>query len=258
MNSSLTQLKSAMARRGRQAAPLRLFFRNDDVDEAEATLRRLLGLFLERETPINLGVIPGRLTAECAELLARSVSAAPALVELDQHGWRHLNHEREGRKCEFGPSRTYAEQLADIARGQAQMTEAFGPNWFPVFIPPWNRCTEETHRAIDQLGFRALSAKQGDFVVTGYRFKEISITLDLYRWKGGARLKSPEEIVDDLIAQLSRQQMVGVMLHHKMMDEQAFSFLGSLLDTLAGRLAVRFHTFQSLLRLSDEAPRRAV
>lgn len=247
-----------MARRGRQVEPLRLFFRNDDVDEDESTLRRLLELFLEREKPINLGVIPGRLTAECAELLARSVSAAPALVELNQHGWRHLNHERDGRKCEFGPSRTYAEQLTDIARGQARMTEAFGPNWFPVFIPPWNRCAEETYHAIDQLGFRALSAKQGDSVMTAYRFKEISITLDLYLWKGGARLKSPEEIVGDLIAQLSRQQPIGVMLHHKIMDEQAFSFLGSLLDALAGRPAVGFHTFQSLLRLSDEAPQIAV
>src|SRR5215813_11805038 len=128
MNSSLARLKSALARPRRQAAPLRLFFRDDDVDEDEATLRRLLRLFLERNAPVNLGVIPGRLTAACAELLARSLAAAPALLELNQHGWRHDNHEREGRKYEFGASRTYAEQLADVAQGQARMTEAFGPN----------------------------------------------------------------------------------------------------------------------------------
>jgi hypothetical protein len=248
MNFSLTRLKSSLAQ---QAAPPRIFFRDDDVDEDEAALRRLLRLFLERNTPINLGVIPGRLTAACAGLLAESAGATPALVELNQHGWLHLNHEREGRKCEFGPSRTCAEQLADIALGRARMTEAFGPNWFPVFIPPWNRCTEETHRAIDHLGFRALSAKRGSSVVTGYRFEEISITLDLYRWNEGARLKSPEEVVDDLIAQLSRRQAIGVALHHKVMDERAFSFLASLLDTLASHPAARFHTFQSLLQLSD-------
>jgi hypothetical protein len=256
MNSSLTRLKSALARRGQQAAPLRLFFRDDDVDEDEATLGRLLRLFLERNTPINLGVIPGRLAVACAELLAESVGATPALLGLNQHGWLHLNHEREGRKCEFGPSRTYAEQSADIAQGRARMTEAFGPNWFPVFIPPWNRCTEETHRALDHLGFRALSAKQGGTVVTGYRFEEISITLDLYRWNEGARMKSPEEIVDDLIAQLSRRQPIGVALHHKVMDERAFSFLVSLLDTLASHPTARFHTFQSLLdmKLAGNCP----
>jgi hypothetical protein len=245
MNSSLGRLKSALAL---QAAPLRIFFRNDDVDEDEPPLRRLLGLFLERNTPINLGVIPGRLTAACVELLAQSAGESPELLELNQHGWRHLNHEREGRKCEFGASRTYAEQLADIAQGQARMTEAFGPNWSPVFIPPWNRCTEETRRAIDQLGFRALSAKQESSVVTGYKFEEISITLDIFRWNGGARLKPPEEIVDEMITQLSRRQTIGVALHHKVMDDQAFFFLGFLLDTLAAHPAIGFHTFQSLLQ----------
>jgi hypothetical protein len=241
-------LKSALAQ---QNTPVRIFFRNDDVDNDEALLRRLLQLFVERNTPINLGVIPGLLTDECAELLAESVGAAPALLVLNQHGWRHQNHEREGRKCEFGASRAYGEQLADIMQGQARMTEAFGPNWSPVFIPPWNRCTEETRRAIDHLGFRALSAKQGSSVVTGYQFEEISITLDIYRWSGGARMKSPEEVIGELIAQLSRQQTIGVVLHHKVMDEQAFYFLGSLLDTLAAHPfagAVSFHTFQSLLR----------
>jgi hypothetical protein len=251
MNSSLARLKSALARPMRQAAPLRFFFRDDDVDEDEATLRRLLRLLLERNTPINLGVIPGRLTAACAELLAQSAGAAPAMLELNQHGWLHLNHEREGRKCEFGPGRTYAEQLADVAQGRERMTEAFGQNWFPVFIPPWNRCTEDTYRALDHLGFRALSAKRGGSVVTGYRFEDISITLDLYRWNDGACLKSPEDVVDGLIAQLLPQQTIGVALHHKVMDERAFSFLASLLDTLASHPTARFHTFQSLLGASD-------
>jgi hypothetical protein len=251
MNSPLARLKSALARPGRQAAPLRLFFRDDDVDEDEETLRRLLRLFRERNTPINLGVIPGRLTAACAELLAHSVGAAPAMLELNQHGWLHLNHEREGRKCEFGPGRTYAEQLADVAQGRERMTEAFGQNWFPVFIPPWNRCTEDTYRALDHLGFRALSAKRGSSVVTGYRFEDISITLDLYRWNDGARLKTPDEVVDSLIAQSLLQQTIGVALHHKVMDERAFSFLASLLDTLGSHPAVRFHTFQSLSGAGD-------
>ncbi|HKQ72485.1 MAG TPA: DUF2334 domain-containing protein [Blastocatellia bacterium] len=251
MHSPIDQLKSALAQRQQQATPLRLFFRNDDVDEDESALWRLARLFLHRNTPINLGVIPGRLTEACGELLAQAVSDAPALIELNQHGWRHINHEREGRKSEFGPGRAYAEQYADIALGQARMTEAFGPNWFPVFIPPWNRCSEDAYRALDQLGFRALSAKQGNAAAPGYRFKEISITLDLYRWRGGACLKPPEEIVGDLTAQLSQLQTIGVMLHHKVMDEQAFSFLCSMLDTLASYPIVRFYTFQSLLRLGD-------
>jgi hypothetical protein len=251
MNFSLDQLGSALARRQQQEAPINIFFRDDDVDEDETTLRRLLRLFLRRKIPVHLGVIPGLLTEAGGELLAQTVDDSPELIELNQHGWRHINHEPEGRKCEFGPSRTYDEQLADIARGQERMTAAFGSRGFPVFIPPWNRCGESVYRALDHLGFRALSAKQGNSLVTGYRFQEISITLDLYRWKGAASLKPPEEIVHELIEQSQRQHTIGVMSHHKVMDERAFSFLDSLLDALAASPIVRFHTFQSLLLLSD-------
>ena len=203
--------------------------------------------FIERDVLLRRhgGAVP---PAPLVEILL-GTPAAPATLELNQHGWRHANHEREGRKCEFGPSRAYAEQLADIAHGQARMTEAFGPHWFPVFIPPWNRCVEDTYRALDQLDFRALSVKQGHSVVTGYRFKEISITLDLFNWRGGASLKPAEEFIDELVAQLSQRRTIGVMLHHEVMDELAFAFLESLLDALATHPSADFHTFRSLLQL---------
>jgi len=251
MKFSFEQLNSALKRREQAGAPLQIFFRDDDVDEDEATLRRLLGLFQRQKIPVNLGVIPGLLTEAGGELLAQTFDNSPDLVEMNQHGWRHINHEPEGRKCEFGPSRTYADQLADIERGQERMTAVFGERWRPVFIPPWNRCSEDAYRAIDHLGFCALSAKQGASVVTGYRFQEISITLDLYRWKNGPSLKPPEEIVHEIVDQSLKRQRIGVMTHHKVMDEGAFDFLDSLLGALAQSPIVRFHTFQSLALLND-------
>jgi hypothetical protein len=250
MNPFLVQLEAAFEQRQRQAAPLHLFFRDDDVDEDEAPLRRLLQLFLRWKTPINLGVIPGRLTAAGCELLRQSVSTAPPLLELNQHGWQHRNHERAGRKCEFGPSRTFAEQLADIAQGQARMNEAFGSDWFPVFIPPWNRCTEATCQVLDQLGFRGLSRDRGKSLGAGYRFRELPITLDLYRWRDGAQLRPTEEIVSDLIGQIMQGELIGVMLHHKVMDEEAFAWVATLLQVFKRHTAVQCHTFQQLLELT--------
>ncbi len=252
MNQPWPQLQTSLGRLQADGRTINLFFRDDDVDEDEESLQRLLRLFSGRDTPINLAIIPGLLTDGAIELLKECQAGKPGLICLNQHGWRHVNHEREGRKCEFGSSRSFAEQFEDIARGQARLNEAFGDNWFPAFIPPWNRCAEVTFQALDQLGYQVFSAKQGGAAVTGYGFQEISITLDLYRWQGGASLKPPEEIVDDLIAQLLQRQTIGLMLHHKVMDEKAFSFLGSLLDALAPHPVVRFHTFRSLLQLSNE------
>lgn len=221
-----------------------VFFRDDDVDEDEPALRRLLHLFAQKNASVILGVIPARLTSECVELLAQF----SACIEIVQHGWQHVNHELTGRKCEFGPGRSFDEQHADIARGQARMHEAFGHNWFPAFIPPWNRCTASTHQALDQLGFRVLSQLHKDAPpLTGFSWQEISVTLDLFRWKDGATLKPQEELLQAIVQQFSQPQPIGIMLHHKVMHGEAFLFLEQLLDALRQAPNVRFHKFESLL-----------
>lgn len=250
MNHLLAELKSKLENLEAEEKALHIFFRDDDVDEDEVSLRRLLNLFLYRQVPVNLGVIPERLTDLAVRLLAQSHHTFPDLIELNQHGWQHINHERTGKKCEFGISRTYSEQLEDIARGKAKITEAFGHDWFPVFIPPWNRCTAATYEALDQLGFLVLSKKQGECPVSGYRFREISITLDLYRWKGAVALRPLEEIIGDLIEQIEQRKTLGIMLHHKVMADEAFSFLERLLEIFSQYSIVCYHTFQSILRMA--------
>jgi hypothetical protein len=237
-----------------EARVIDIFFRDDDVDEDVDSLRPLLDLFLTLQTPVNLEVIPGLLTDAAIRMLRQ---CPPSLVELNQHGWRHVNHEREGRKCEFGASRSYEQQLEDIADGQRRMNEAFGDGWSPVFTPPWNRCAEVTFRALDQLGYAALSKSHDEHPATGHKFREISITLDLNRWKGDPAMKSPESIIGELVTQMYELDTIGIMLHHKVMDSTAFSLLERLIETLRAYPRVRFHTFRSLLSLGESAPLRA-
>lgn len=247
MNPLFAPLQTALSQRPPNAAPLSLFFRDDDVDEDEASLQRLLELFLHSKTPINLGVIPGRLTDAAIALLLAHKREHPQLIELDQHGWQHLNHELADKKCEFGPSRSFAEQFADIAVGQARMQAAFGAAWFPVFIPPWNRCTEATARALDELGFRILSRDYGQAAFASFQFRELPVTLDLYHWRGGATLRPVEELIQALIEQIEQAQTIGVMLHHKVMNDDAFAFVGELLQLFQQAPNVERHTFESLL-----------
>ncbi len=239
--SSLDELQS-------QRQTVDLFFRDDDVDDDEASLRILLDFFIRREVPVNLEIIPGCLTDPAIALIRRHQDSRPDLFELNQHGWRHINHEREGRKCEFGPSRSFDEQAADIAAGKKILADAFGDAFSPVFTPPWNRCTTDTYRALDQLGFEALSKKSGKDAPADYSFRELSVTLDLYHWKNGVKMKAPDEFVGELVSQMRELDIVGVMLHHKVMDVSAFELLESLLSELRSRRFVRFHTFQSLLK----------
>ncbi len=248
MKEAIEQLRLTLDRLSERQRTVNVFFRNDDVDEDEACLRTLLHLFEESSTPVNLEIIPARLTEPGIELLRQRAYAQPALFELNQHGWQHVNHESQGRKCEFGISRSFDEQLADISRGKEVLEQAFGEVFSPVFTPPWNRCTDVTHRVLDQLGFQALSKLNSEPPVTGHRFREISVTLDLFRWKSGATMKAPQEFVVELTSQLLALDTVGVMLHHKVMDEAAFELVRLIVNELRRSDAIRIHNFQNLLK----------
>jgi len=247
VKNELAQLRSSLDRFRSEGREIDLFFRDDDVDEDEGSLRRLLGVFLEGEAPVNLQIIPDRLTPAAASLLLRHHGLRPDLFELNQHGWRHINHEREGRKCEFGPSRNFDEQLADIVSGRKALEESLGAAFSLVFTPPWNRCTAETLRALDLLGFQGYSGFRSGEPVSGYVFRDVSVTLDLHRWRDGVVMKRVDEIVSELIAQLRELDTIGVMLHHKVMDEDGFDFLSRLLRELSGSRVINLHRFQSLL-----------
>ena len=226
---------------------IKVFLRDDDIDTDEETLRSLADITISNHVPLNLEIIPGSLTGRTIRFLKNLKRIDPPLIEFNQHGWQHLNHEKEGRKCEFGVSRNIDQQREDISRGKAILEDAFPLKFFPVFTPPWNRCTPDTFKVLDELGFLVLSKDQGKQPIAGYGFQEISTSLDLYRWKGGASMKGPEEIVTDLIGQMTSQSVIGLLLHHKVMDATAFDFLDDLLKTLRSSPLIQFHSFHSLV-----------
>ena len=234
---------------------VRIFFRDDDVDEDEETLHRMVKIFLRHNVPVNLEIIPARLTKTAVRALRQYHNFWPHLLGLNQHGWQHLNHEPTGRRCEFGPARSFEQQLHDISQGRAVLEEAFSTGFFPAFTPPWNRCTAATFSALDELGFQVLSKDQGREAVTGYSFQEISITLDLYRWRNGAEMKAPAAIISELSEQLSARDPIGIMLHHKVMDETACELLELLICELNHQPGLEFHTFQSLSESIGTVPR---
>ncbi|MDC4206937.1 MAG: glycosyltransferase (plasmid) [Candidatus Manganitrophus sp.] len=253
----LERLKPLLEKMGEEKRGIDLFLRDDDIDNDEETLQYLFDITLARHVPLNLEIIPGALTDAGIKLLDHHKHLHPTLFELNQHGWLHLNHEKEGRKCEFGISRNFDQQWEDISGGKTLLEKIFGDKFYPVFTPPWNRCTEETFKVLDRLGFRVFSKDKGDRLVTGFGFKEISTTLDLYRWKGKPSLKSPEEIVESLTFQMRETGPIGILLHHQVMSDEAFAFLDALLGTLCQYPNIRFHTFQSLAEATDPEPEEA-
>jgi hypothetical protein len=124
--------------------PITFFFRDDDAGWDDEALLWLLDIFGEEPAPLDLAVIPGSADEALATTLLDRRGGAVRRLRFHQHGFRHVNHEATGRKCEFGPSRDRAEQAADIEAGRDRLRGLLGAALDPIFTPPWNRCSQIT------------------------------------------------------------------------------------------------------------------
>jgi hypothetical protein len=214
-------------------SPVSLFFRDDDAGWGDARLLALLDRFSTCGLPVDLAVIPLELDAG----LARELVARPG-VGLHQHGLAHVSHEREGRKCEFGPARDLVAQRRDIEAGRERLASTLGDRLDPIFTPPWNRCTAETGQALAELGFRVLSreARAAPLEVPG--LLELPVRVDWFAHDHGRRL-SPPELGVRIAAALGAGGPVGVMFHHAAMDDEDMRRASDLLGLLAGHERVR-------------------
>jgi len=211
------------------AGPVPFFVRDDDAGWDDEALWRLLDRCAAHDVHIDLAVIPSALDKRLAAALRDR--AAGGSVHLHQHGFRHINHEVIGRKCEFGPSRSHDQQLADIAEGRAVLTELLHPFVDPVFTPPWNRCTDDTVAALCNLEFRVLSRDRTavPFDVDG--LVEMPITVDWFGKSRGEPL-TREQISEQIAGQVAMGQSIGIMLHHAVTDAGQLQLIDQLLDVL--------------------------
>lgn len=211
---------------------VQFFVRDDDAGWDDDGLDRLLDRCAAHDVHIDIAVIPVELDSGLATSLR--ARAATGLVHLHQHGFRHVNHENNGRKYEFGPSRSHDQQLADIAQGRELIDEHLHPYVDSVFTPPWNRCTDETAAALANLGFKILSRDLSAEPFGRDDLSEVPVTVDWFAKKKGVPLTRDEigrQIADQIAA---GDGPVGVMLHHAVTDAGNLAGIDELLALIAG------------------------
>jgi predicted deacetylase len=215
------------------AGPVEVFFRDDDAGWGDARLIELLDRFEAHRLPLDLAVIPAELRpALAAELRDRHAHGA-APLGLHQHGYAHVNHEPAGRKCEFGASRSPAQQRSDLEHGRALLAAGLGGLVDPIFTPPWNRCTDVTGGCLAELGFRVLSreARAEPLGIPGLR--ELPVSIDWFAHDHGVRL-APAQLGRRIAEAIGGAARVGVMFHHAVMDAAEMARADELLALIAG------------------------
>ena len=173
-----------------------------------------------------------------------------------QHGWRHTNWQKEGKKCEFGSERAAERQHEDILQGRSKMERIFGPNSVPVFTPPWDRFSPATLRILRKLDFKGISATDPfpPGLKSSYGIKRFPVRLDLHMRKAQNPAGDFALLIDQFCGLSKMKGLTGIVIHHQRMTLFAFEFLDRMLFNLKYVMKVRFSSFKEILKIPDKKP----
>lgn len=224
------QALAAELARWREAGRMpRFWLRDDDAVEPTESLDRLVGLTRTFDVPLALAVIPAHTGEPLAQYLSRERHVVVAV-----HGWSHANHAPEGaKKQELGPHRAAEQVCAELAGGLAVLARLHGPKALPVLVPPWNRIDKGLIARLPELGFTGLSVFGKPFAAP---VAVINSTLDIIDWHATRGCRDHDTLVREIMAQLGAAfddpdaPPIGVLTHHLVHDDQAWTFLERLFD----------------------------
>lgn len=226
---------------------IELWWRDDDAEDASPELDLLLGLARRHDLPLALAVVPRDATPALADRVA-----AFERVEVLQHGWAHANHSPERqKKMELGPHRPLDVVLNELAEGRDRLTTLFPSRFRPVLVPPWNRVSESVaaeRRSVGLIGLSTFGRQSRDDP------HRVNAHVDLFAWKPTRRLLSPEEVCALLCDEIERRiggdpEPVGILTHHRIHDEAAWTLLDEMLGTLKASPAIEWPAIGKLFRL---------
>lgn len=214
-----------------------LFFRADDIGAGGCAFDALCRLFRHFRVPLAMAVVPGWLSGVRTTQLFRSAPPEEPLWGWHQHGWRHINWQKTGRKSEFGEERPFEKQRRDLCLGLKKMEQTFGDNFQRLFTPPWNSLSSGTLRILREFGYQGISTDGPLPKATrsSVPLLNLRIHLDLHTRKGKDPREDFRQLLDELAAALARKEPAGIMIHHQRMNPPAFEFLCELLALLTSR-----------------------
>ena len=136
-----------------------------------------------------------------------------------------------------------AQFRKDIESGKKRLGSIMGDDFYPLFTPPWNRCSASAMDSLGELGYRAISRSSNSKPPAPSGLPDIQVNVDLHTRKE----TDPEASWQNLLGELERglsSGICGIMIHHQLMNEAAFDFLEILLMALVRNKQLNLVHFQ--------------
>ena len=225
---------------------INIFFRADDIAVQSKNFHKMMSLFITYQTPICLAVVPTWITKPRWEAMDRYIKKGEGLFCWHMHGYRHMNHEIQGKNQEFGPARQDQELFSDISNGASRLKAIMGKHFTLIFTPPWNRCTIETMNILKKIGFKGISRSVGNLPLPPDGFLDFSVHVDLHTRKEKDSQEGWQKLINELKVGLD-SPACGIMIHHMRMNDQAFIFLEYLLEVMNGYKNIKIITYNDLI-----------
>ena len=162
-----------------------------------------------------------------------------------QHGWRHVNHETDGKKQEFGAFRSRLDIKRDLVLGKRRLEDLMETDFYPVFTPPWNRCSLDTLQLLGELGYVAVSRSRGSMPQAPRGLPDFYANVDLHTRKERDPAVGWKNLLEELQPAIS-SKFCGIMIHHQRMNEAAFDFLEMLIRILVKRRDLQLVSYKDL------------
>ena len=215
------------------------WWRDDDATEPSDSLDRLLTL--AAGTPIALAVIPMATGPALANRLADATN-----VTIMQHGYSHTNHApKNERKAEFGSHRSNNVMMDEIVQGATYLSDTFHTNLTRIFVPPWNRITNNLAALLPEACISALSSIGPCLPIP--LMSQLNVHVDIINWRLNRKFRGSETI-DCMVDHLSRRRLglinlteaTGLLTHHLDHDDSCWQFVAELLSLTAAHPAARW------------------
>lgn len=185
-------------------------------------------LFLVRKHSIEavFSVIPNNFTKRGARQI-RALKRAEVYVAL--HGIHHHNNGGSGNPTEF-PEQCDMQSIVETLKNYKEDFAAiFDMQLVPIFVPPWNTLPPALEDVLLSSGFTAISRVN----VPCQKYSNINVDIDINDWKRRA-LRDEVSILQDIIGLIRQgRKSIGLMGHHKLLDDRAVEFLDRLFAILA-------------------------
>ncbi|MEZ2126706.1 MULTISPECIES: polysaccharide deacetylase family protein [unclassified Sinorhizobium] len=216
-----------------------LWLRDDDAVEPTDALETLLAVASASLIPVTIAVIP----AFTGEALAARLSDEKGVC-VAVHGWSHRNFaEPDEKKQELGSHRPVEIVHRELRDGYVLLKRLHPARFIPILVPPWNRIDGGLVPGLPALGFEMLSAygrAKGDGPLP-----QLNTHLDIMDWHGTGGGRETADLASELTRHLAERRKgqdepIGVLTHHLVHDENAWTFLAELFALTAIDPAVQW------------------